>query len=1603
MPPKRAVEAVKSTEECILQIGKFNNIIKWRESMQTIVTELYGIVGMFFTTDVRYELPRTAIKYPEASASEDSTSESEDDLEADAARPLVPPEVRATYAAGKAARDAAREVRNERRRRSNDRSRAKYKEEDYLQRKRDLKAQKENERTIFPMMWKRMSTDSQSRVKEEDEYRTAYLTLDCVLLWTLIRRTHLTHMFGDTDPMKEINQHEQESKYGMMRQGERELITTFKARFDEQVLANDAVGVAKITDTLRALDFIGKLDQKRYRRMMTEMRNDALRQKPDAYPKSLAAAFRIASQWRSDGSSAMAPTPPGASAFVTEEVHVTGSKDTEKRAGKTGGVRKKTLTDIDCYACDGKGHYARNCPNKKPSSEKVHVSKAEPDSDDDSERDDWGVALVTASEMCMFSKYDILLDNEASLNIFSNKELLTGVRRAEQAIKVSGIQSGGGVTVDREGEFGEFGTVFYSGDASANILSFASQVDAGANIRYDHLNDCFTLQPKGSNNVYRFGRKTVPGSEGRFYSCDWRSVEAESAMVTTVEQNLRAFTKREIDRARSARELMARMGFPSVVTAMSIVNSGSNFDISARDFQVAESIWGRDVASLKGKTTKRATAAADMTINSKIVQKDQVLSIDIMFIDKIAILIGVATPLGLSMAYSLNNLVLKKSSRATEHVRKGIAHFLGVLGSQGFKTSVIMSDGEGAVVTLVDELGKLGVDVDISGAGGHVARIERKIRIIKERVRSHTAYHLPFTLSSVGIVMCVLYVVSRLNYEPYGEREYGPSPREAFIGRKPDGKRDFRCSFGDYVQCTVPKTDSSLKSRTEDCVVMLPLGNRTGTVRMLSLATGKLVNRDQFTILPMPESVIKKMNSLALADGRVKGKGDLEKINSTHGHISDITEDLPETMETQINEGVDPSTNLHDTNYNPELIYEEPVEQVDVAQLDEQHEEEIVYADDVISAVMPAERVRVEPRAVNMDDMMSSFRELAVGTPYTAPLDTADEHGVPEDYGENGAIDISAQEEQSIPATTPPTYSSYGHRVIPRADLMDMFRSDKHGTALLTRNYDSAGGDWGEFVLNISVNEALRTRGKDAETVIQKELSQMIAKKVWTPIDIRSLSYEEKRRIIRSSMFLKEKFLASGEFEKLKARLVAGGDQQDKTLYDDLSAPTVGISSVFTLLCIAAHEGRKVTVVDISGAYLNADMNTGLTVHMRLDKNMTGMMVKLSPEYAKYADSRGCVVVRLDKALYGCVESAALWYENLRESMRKLGYTPNAIDICVFNKLSEKGVQCTVAVHVDDLMITSTDSGMIESLATGLIQRYGDITRKDGPIVNYLGMVFDLTVGGVAKVTMTGYVDDMLREMGTSKGARTPATDGLFEVRPDALTVSEGLRVLFHRHVAKMLYLAKRARPDCLTAVAFLATRVTKCTVDDLAKLDRLMKYVWATRERGVMFAPGEKGIVVSVLIDAAYGVHADGRSHTGSCIVIGDSGAVHCKSSKQQIVTKSSTEAELVALSDSANQALYLRSFIMAQGHSCGPATIHQDNMSCMALIERGRSAAERTRHISIKYFWLKERVDTGEARVKHLGTKDMYANMLTKPLQGAQFKEERKGVTGWPDEDLA
>ena len=249
---------------------------------------------------------------------------------------------------------------------------------------------------------------------------------------------------------------------------------------------------------------------------------------------------------------------------------------------------------------------------------------------------------------------------------------------------------------------------------------------------------------------------------------------------------------------------------------------------------------------------------------------------------------------------------------------------------------------------------------------------------------------------------------------------------------------------------------------------------------------------------------------------------------------------------------------------------------------------------------------------------------------------------------------------------------------------------------------------------------------------------------MWTPVHVPALTGLQRQGIIRSQMFLKEKYFPTGAFEKLKARLVAGGNQQDKELYDDISSPTVSTSAVMTVFSIAAHENRRATVIDIGGAFLNANMGTEVIVHMRLDPTMSGILIKLDRTYSKYRDGKGSIVVRLEKALYGCVESAALWYNNLSASLLDAGYEKNEYEICVYNKRDASGVQCTVAVHVDDLIVTSRNDVMITELKVFLKKRYGEITSADGPVLNYLGMVFDLSTLGQVKMTMQGYVEDTI-------------------------------------------------------------------------------------------------------------------------------------------------------------------------------------------------------------------------------------------------------------------
>lgn len=188
---------------------------------------------------------------------------------------------------------------------------------------------------------------------------------------------------------------------------------------------------------------------------------------------------------------------------------------------------------------------------------------------------------------------------------------------------------------------------------------------------------------------------------------------------------------------------------------------------------------------------------------------------------------------------------------------------------------------------------------------------------------------------------------------------------------------------------------------------------------------------------------------------------------------------------------------------------------------------------------------------------------------------------------------------------------------------------------------------------------------------------------------------------------------------------------------------------------------------------------------------------------------------------------------------------------------------------------------------------------------------------------------------------------------------------------------------------------MTKSTVRDWHKLERIARYLKGTKGLCLTLKPDAGLISIYAYIDASFAVHHDFKSHTGAVVTFGQ-GCIFFKSTKQKLNTKSSTEAELVGISDALATIIWLREFLMEQGYDVGPAVLYQDNQSTIALINNGHSSNERSRHINIKFFFVSDRAEKGEISIKYMPTNDMLADMLTKPLQGDKFRQMRDKVLG-------
>lgn len=1309
-----------------------------------------------------------------------------------------------------------------------------------------------------------------------------------------------------------------------------------------------------------ALHFLMRMDPLRHGEFMRDAVNRERAEAGKGIPSSVQGVVEAARRFIS-----MPKTSGQLSASLVYAGH---SQSATNDQGMANGPRSTpSQTKWKCNNCKKPGHYARDCtePDQRKAGARVMCAETEDGEESGSDEQfgyNFSMRVVSAFRTVQNNKRVFTIDSYATESFVFCEDMLENCTDDETI--VYGIH--GPAKVGRRGVLPGIGSAIVSPGGGVNGVSL-SQLERRFKVSYAQGVSFTVTLGKGSVLVFKFDANTG------CYSCVFTAAIAKmlkeietrfnyKIMVNTVKERQARYTKREVSRAEAAREMMRRMYHPSDVGMIRTINSGvmTNCDVTGKDVMIATDIWGRDVASIMGKTKDKGPAEDRRMFVPVMERIEQTVYADIFHWRKVSFLLFIVKPLKLLLIQWLPKQDVKHTIIAVNTLGN-------LLAGRGFRVTEIIVD-PGKELTSLN--GKVRYRINTVDARTHVADAEVEIKTVKERMRC-TEARLPYKLPRRAVRFLADGVVGAYNTTLRAGETV--SPRELFTGIKFDYARDMKFEFGEYVHAHVPPPEMAKRGpqhRTVGSIALCSTGNDRGGWWFMSLRKKTFFNALRGTALPMPDVVIDVLNALHFQDEGVKETAmetEVAVAQEDDGSGADMV-GMPTVREAQepIVQGAMGTVTDNHVSLTQLVVDETDQEELVVASssgpatlngITRQEPERLLWAD-----TAQEEELEPEPVEEEEEELQETFQEAAE-----------------EEASQDAAQEDEVQGEQQLLRRSPRIANKVAGDVQKQEHKVHVFRM-KTAKALAQ---NTQGAKRVTRILRLTIKKAMAKNPDATVASIQKEFRQLIDKNVWTVMQKAKLTSSQLRSAIRSSMFLKEKFDAAGSFEKLKARLVAGGDGQDRTLFDNLSCPTVTQETVMTVLAIAAVERRKLMTIDITGAYLECDLTDEMEVIMKLDPVLTKILHQIDKSVVGMQDDKGVTYVKLNKALYGTVQAALLWYEKLSGVLLTNGFKANPYDACLFNKVVN-GVQITVCFHVDDLLVTSTREELLHQLKEYLSSCFTNLTVNVGKQHSYLAMNIVESEDNIS-ADMTAYTDKCTEGRVFGRPATSPARDDLFDEPEEAEALSGEAKASFHSSVAQLLYLCKRTRVEALCAVSHLASRVSKPTKDDEVKLYRVLNYLAHTRERKVVMKKGGE-VNMEAYIDASFGAHADGRSRTGVALMM-NGACVGAWSSKQKLNTKSSTEAEIVGLSDGLPHVLWMRELLLAQGHSMGPSRVHQDNQGVLSIMKEGRRPKHRTKHLNIRHFFARDRVKSGDISLTYCPTREMVADVLTKAVNGELF----------------
>ncbi|KAJ9558211.1 hypothetical protein OSB04_012825 [Centaurea solstitialis] len=498
---------------------------------------------------------------------------------------------------------------------------------------------------------------------------------------------------------------------------------------------------------------------------------------------------------------------------------------------------------------------------------------------------------------------------------------------------------------------------------------------------------------------------------------------------------------------------------------------------------------------------------------------------------------------------------------------------------------------------------------------------------------------------------------------------------------------------------------------------------------------------------------------------------------------------------------------------------------------------------------------------------------------------------------------------------------------------------------------------------------------------MKAEMQSMYDNQVWELTDL-----PQHCKAVGRKWVFKKKTDMDGNVHTFKARLVAKGFTQTHGIdYDETFSPVAMLKSIRILMTISAYFNYEIWQMDVKTAFLNGKLTED--VYMEQPEGF---------EDPKNPNK----VCKLLKSIYGLKQASRSWNLHFDERIKEFGFAKSKFEPCVYTKFSGSIVTFLV-LYVDDILLIGNDVPTLQSVKEWLSKCF---QMKDlGEAAYILGIkIYRNRSKRLIGLSQSTYIDKVLKRfrMDESKKGFIPMQHGIVLSKTQCPVSSEDQdkmkSVPYASAIGSIMYAMLCTRPDVAYSVSVTSRYQQNPGEPHWVAVKNILKYLRRTKEMFLVFGGSEDEISVTGYSDASFQTDRDDfRSQSGYVFTL-NGGAISWKSSKQDTIADSTTEAEYIAACDAAKEAVWLRNFLSdlrVVASISRPIDIFCDDSGAVAQAKEPREH-HKSRHVLRKYHLIREIIGRGDVRICKIPTEDNVADPLTKPLARAKHEAHANSI---------